>query len=119
MTRAAFFRILTAGPLVLLAACSAGSLSPDGADSGRVDLATQTACRNRTNEVFDQRNRAEIFAANSSMNTPFSSNYQSGVSSRGLADQFAYGQMERDCERTTGTGADRTDENLMPAPKAR
>ncbi len=124
MSRVVTLRSLVAGSLIplLLAACSAGPLASapsSGPGVGTADYATQTACRQRASEIYDQHNRADIFAANSSINSPFSANYQSGVSSHSLGDQFAYGQMQTDCERNTGTGAERTETPPPPVVKGR
>ena len=116
--------------VLALAACSSGSTSsgagwaavgPSGtATEGRPGLATQLACRQRANEMFDRRNRTDIYAANSSVNTPFSSSYLPGVSSRGLSGQFAYEQTVAECERNSGTGSERTEAPVPPrsAPSA-
>lgn len=115
MTSAAYLPLLA---LLAVAGCSAGGLTPrgsgpasfgpDAAANNRSNLATQVACRQRVNEIYDRRNRAEIYAANGTVNSPFSSGYQSGLASRGLGDQFAYGQTLSDCERTAGTGSERS-----------
>lgn len=78
-------------------ALSACSPAGDGANQ-RADQHVRAACRDRINEVYDMRNREQIFAPNSSMNSPLSANYESGDASRGLADQFAYQRMQADCE---------------------
>jgi hypothetical protein len=94
--------------LMALSSCSAGPMGgaggsvvgPSGAAAqGQANLETQQACRQRANEIFDQRNRGDIYAANPSVNTPYSANYQPGITSRGLPGQFAYEQTQADCER--------------------
>jgi len=118
MRRAVLLRLLA---LLALSGCSAvgmGGFSGDAvgpsATSGgtaggtaaerRTDLETQQACRERTNEMYEQRDRAQIYAPASSVNTPFSANYQPDVPSRGLSDQFAYERTKAECERA-GTGS--------------
>jgi hypothetical protein len=64
--------------------------------------------------MYDRQNRGEIYAANSSLNSPFSANYQPGVTSRGLSEQYSYGKLENECEQS-GTGAQRNDQ-AIPAP---
>jgi hypothetical protein len=106
-----------------LTGCSADSPFPGGggaagsstAVDSEPDLSTQIACRQRVSEIYDQRNRGDIYSANSSMNTPYSANYQPAITSRGLADQFSYGQMMSQCERNTGTGAERSEIPATPA----
>jgi hypothetical protein len=126
MSRAAFIRLPGLGlvmPALMglaLAGCSPGSMDSGGGGSAgaantREDLQTQIACRQRVSEMYDHQNRGEIYAANSSMNSPFSSNYQPGISSRGLAAQYSYGKLESECERDTGTGAERSDTIVPPA----
>ena len=101
--------------LLALAACSPGPLAgpddeavgPSGpAAAGQPDLATQQACRQRVNEMYEIRDRGAIYAPNSSVNSPYSANYQPDVPSRGLADQFAYGQSLAECEHNAETGAE-------------
>jgi hypothetical protein len=101
--------------MLALSACSAGpmgggassdAVGPSGtAAEGRTDLATQQACRQRVNEMYDIRDRGDIYVANPSVNTPFSANYQPGVPSRGLSGQFAYEQNIAECERNARNGA--------------
>jgi hypothetical protein len=112
-----------------LAACSAGSLNPGGSVSSdavgpsgsaantRTALETQQACRDRANEIVDKQRRPEIYAPNSSLNTPFSANFQPDVPSRGLSGQFAYEQTEANCEHNSGSGVDTTDTvpSVLPA----
>jgi hypothetical protein len=84
---------------------SSDAVGPAGAPAqGRTSLETQQACRRQINEMVDKQNRPAIYAANSSLNTPFSGNFQPSVSSRGLSGQFAYEQALADCERGGGTG---------------
>jgi hypothetical protein len=114
-----------------LAGCSGGSMDGMGAigstgagpvglsgasAEGRTDLETRQACRQRVNEMYEIRNRSEIYAANPSENTPSSANSQVGVPSRGLSSQFAHDQSVADCVRNAGTGAERVD---MPPPSPR
>jgi hypothetical protein len=89
--------------LSLLATLAAAGCSPYAGGGRQADLRTQDACRDRVSQVYESRNRGDIFAPNSSMNSPLSANYESGISSRGLADQFAYGRMASDCERDSAS----------------
>ncbi|MSO99872.1 MAG: hypothetical protein EXR07_02295 [Acetobacteraceae bacterium] len=122
MSRAHFFPFVA---LLALAGCSAGSMGSSGGfaavgpSGGPTDLATQTACRQRVNEMYDHRNRAEIYTANSSMNSPYSANYQAGVTSRGLAGQFDYERTLRECERNTGAARETARAPAAPPPKGR
>jgi hypothetical protein len=122
MSRAVFHRLLGSGvvlAMLALSACSGGPLGglfgghassdavgPSGAAGpGPVDLATQQACRRRVNEMYEIRDRGDIYAANPSSNTPSSANSEVGVPSRGLASQFAYERSRADCERdSSGSG---------------
>jgi hypothetical protein len=101
--------------LLMMAACTAGSMSGGGtgwssvgpsgtAAGGQTSLETQQACRQRTSEIYEKRERPQIYAANSSLNSPFSANYQPDVPSRGLSDQFAYERTNAECERNAGAG---------------
>ena len=129
---AVFLRLLTHGvapglAMLALSACSPGGLvdstgfstavGPSGLIAGPsgppASLDTQEACRARVNEMYERRDRADLYAPGSTVNTPFSSNYQSGVTSRGLANQYAYEKTKYDCERGAGTASSQT---AAPAP---
>jgi hypothetical protein len=106
--------VLLALAVLTLSACSAGpmggtssaAVGPSGtAAAGGADLATQQACRQRVNEMYEIRDRGDIYAANPSNNTPFSANSQVGVPSHGLSGQFAYDQSVAECERNAMSGA--------------
>jgi hypothetical protein len=124
MSRAVILPLMA---MLALSACSAGSMEPSFAAVGpsgdaaqtRTDLATQTACRQRANEMYAQRDRARIYTANSSANTPYSANSSVGVPSQGLSGQFAYDQTIAECERNTGTGAQLPDNPAAPPAKGR
>ena len=99
--------------ILTLTACSAGSMSDTGAvgPSGaaaqnQTDLTTEQVCRQQVNQMVEEQNRPAIYAANSSLNSPYSANYQPDNPSRGLAGQFAYEQTLAACERNAGTGPD-------------
>ncbi len=121
--------ILGAAPgllLLILMACTAGPLGGGASESavgpsgtaarGSTDLATQQACRQRVNEMYEVRDRGDIYAANSTVNSPLSANYQPGVTSRGLSSQFEYGQSVAECEHNSENGAEGP--TFPPAPPA-
>lgn len=122
----ALLRLLTPGLTLValtLSACSAGSLGGGSSSSAvgpsgtaadqRATLATQAACRDQVNQMYEIRDRAEIYSPNPSVNTPFSANYQPDVPSRGLSQQFGYDQARADCEHSAATGG--TDAPPPPA----
>ncbi|MDR3536190.1 MAG: hypothetical protein P4L71_06790 [Acetobacteraceae bacterium] len=100
------------GCLALLA-CQNGSASPGGGIGsiggglGNADAATRAACTQHAEQVYDQRNRAEIYMPQSSVNSPYSGNYNPGATDRGLSDLYARNSMIRDCVRNTGTETSR------------
>jgi len=111
-----------------LSACSSGPMAPStdavgpsGAASagGGANLATQQACRQRANEMYEQRNRADLYSASPSTNTPYSGNSYVGVPSRGLSGEFAYGQTVAECERNAATGGPAVAPVAAPAVKSR
>ena len=110
----AYILALLAG--LTLTACSAGPMSPGGGGGAytRADQATQTACRQRASEMYDRRERATIYSANGSSNTPYSANYELGASNRVLSERFSYDQSINECVRNAGTGAVRT--GAIPEP---
>jgi hypothetical protein len=110
---------ITMGAITVgLAACTAGPMGGSSSNAvgpsgraGGADLATQQACRQRVNEMYEIRNRGDIYSANPALNTPFSANYQYDVPSRGLSKQFEYDQSLAECEHSSSSGAD------IPAPQ--
>jgi hypothetical protein len=121
-----FTGLALAAAVVMLSACSSGGMGgasdeavgPSGtAASSQADLATQQACRQRVNEMYEVRDRGAIYTPNPSVNTPFSANYQPDVPSRGLSNQFSYDQSVAECEHNAATGADSSPLPL-PAPPA-
>jgi hypothetical protein len=125
MSRAVILPLMA---MLALSACSAGpmgssessAVGPSG-DPGqsRTDLAAQAACRQRANEMYEQRDRSRIYGANSTANTPYSANSSVGVPSQGLSGQFAYDETIAECERNTGTGAQLPDNSGVPPPRVR
>lgn len=90
---------------VALSACDGGS-APTG--QAQADAQTAAACRQRANEIYDRQNRGDIYAPNSSANSPFSANYTPDNPSRGLSQLYAHDQLVSNCVRNTGTGAERS-----------
>ncbi len=121
MTRVLFLPLLA---MLALPGCSPGPLGSNrsaGTAAPRdlpVTAATQAACRQRVNEMYERRNRAEIYAPNPAMNSPYSGGYQSGLSTRALSSQFDYDRTLRECERNSGTGEDRS-QAPVPPPAAK
>jgi hypothetical protein len=79
-----------------------------GGPAGTADAATRAACQQHAEEVYNQRNRGEIYSSQSSVNTPYSANYSPGTTTRGLPDLYSREAMIRDCVRNTGTETNRT-----------
>ncbi len=88
-----------AGLAVGLAACD-GPQSATSVGDAKTDAAILAACRQRANEMYDRRNRAEIYAPQYGGNSPLSGTYTDVGVNRGLSSQFAFEQMVRDCVRT-------------------
>lgn len=105
-----------AGFAVLLCAVALpGCDRPAPTGQARADAETRAACETRANQAYEQQNRAEIYAPQAQVNTPYSANYVSGDSSRGLSDLFVHDRMVSNCVRNTGTGTERN----QPPPSPR
>ena len=78
----------------------AAGMGATSTGDAKADAAILTACRQRANEVYDRRNRAEIYAPQYGGNSPLSGTYTDVGVNRGLSAQFAFEQMVRDCVRT-------------------
>jgi outer membrane murein-binding lipoprotein Lpp len=98
---------------VLLGAVAlSGCDRPAPTGQARADAETRAACENRAEQAYEQQNRAEIYAPQSQVNTPYSANYLTDNTSRGLSDLFVHDRMVTNCIRNTGTGT----EGSPPAP---
>lgn len=93
--------------LPLLLALSACAPPPPPTGQARADAATLAACREHASQVYDRQNRDTIYTI-TNRDTPFSSNYTSGVIDSGLAQRYANENLVRDCVRNTGTESNRT-----------
>lgn len=93
MMRLALFAV----PLALCACQTARPRDPATA-------AASAACRERVERVYTQQNRAEL-SQRDQRDTPFSSTYLSGITSRGLGAQFSRGEMFDECLNGATGGA--------------
>jgi hypothetical protein len=101
--------------MLLVAAALLGCDRPAPTGQARADAETRAACETRAEQAYEQQNRAEIFAPQSQVNSPYSANYVSGDSSRGLSDLFVHDRMVSNCIRNTGTGTG-TERTSPPQP---
>jgi hypothetical protein len=107
-------------PLLLLATIGLVACATQPGTESHADAATEAACRQRADQVYNQQNRGDIYRPPPQVNTPFSANYNAGVSDRGLSDLYAHDKLIRDCVRNTGTGAERSgQQNEGPTPPVR
>lgn len=95
------------GLLPLMAACAT---QPQTAQS-RADAATEAACRQRADEIYNRRYRDQTYNVQQTQNTPFSGNYTTPPD-RGLSQMYTRNSLVRDCIRNTGTETDRS----LPPP---
>lgn len=95
-------RFALAAASLALAACQ--SAPPRDPAAAAATAAAATACRERVDQVHAQRNRVEL-SMRDQRDTPFSSSYLSGITSRGLGAQFSRGEMFDDCVNAAGGGA--------------
>jgi hypothetical protein len=114
----AFRPALLATVLSALAACAGpGPMREVGsynANAGtRADPAAVAACRTRADEVYAQQNRVDL-SRRDSRDTPFSSQYVSGITSAGLGQRYAYDQMVSSCISGSAAGANTTDQGTGP-----
>ncbi len=93
MTRTATF--------LLTCLALAGCARPGGRDA-RADAATQAACRQEADRVYDAQNRGDIYSPQAAVNTPSSASYAPGADSRGLSQLFVHDKMIDDCVRRGG-----------------
>jgi hypothetical protein len=79
---------------------------PPTADQ-RTQRATAEACRRRADEIYSRQNRGAIYIEPDQRSSPFSGDYVSGVTSRGLPARYGYDRMITDCVRESGQTLDR------------
>ena len=109
-------RLLALLCVTTLCACADGAGAPLSGQA-LADSQTRSACRDRVNAAFEVRDRAQIYAPQSQVNTPYSASYLPDVEDRGLSDQYEHDKMLSDCVRNTGTGSERTAPPPAPAVK--
>jgi hypothetical protein len=85
---------------IALAACAA---SPPLTGQAQADAQTRQACEQRAEAVYAQQNRADIYSPAADVNAPYSANYMSGDTGRGLSQIFAHDRLVTDCIRNKGT----------------
>jgi len=100
--------LLAAFPLIGGVTLSGCGDQPPLSGQAQADAATQAACRDRAEAIYDQQNRGQIYSPLQQTNTPFSANYTPDMPDRGLSQMFAHGKTISDCVRNTGTGAERS-----------
>jgi hypothetical protein len=103
-------RLVVLAGVALLSACDA----PPQTGQAQADAEARSACQQRAEQAYNQRNRGEIYSPPPTVNTPYSANYEPLVSGPRLSDLFVHDRMVNDCIRNTGAGSDRT----PPAPRA-
>jgi hypothetical protein len=87
---------------ILLTCLALASCAPKTGGEARGDAATEAACRQHADQVYDVRNRGDIYSPQSGVNTPSSGSYAPGGDSRNLGQIFARDRMIRDCVRRGG-----------------
>jgi hypothetical protein len=109
-------RLLALLCAMALCACADGGGAPLSGQA-LADSQTRDACRDRVNQAFEVRDRAQIYSPLSQVNTPYSAGYLPEQDDRGLSDQFEHDTMLSNCIRNTGTGSGPTP--IPPAPVAK
>ncbi len=68
------------------------------------EAAKANACRTRIDQITRIRDRSELYRADQ-RDTPFSSNYAPGITTRGLGTLFGRDRMRSECLRGEGDAA--------------
>jgi hypothetical protein len=93
-------------PIVFVTAALAASACSFGPPPTRADLAAQSACRERADEVFQRQNRDQVYRVDAyrtdTRDAPFATSGLKGVTSAGLGQQFSRDTMLDNCLRGTG-----------------
>jgi hypothetical protein len=78
------------------------------------DRATLAACRDHANQVYETRNRGDLYTINQT-GLPYSASYLAGNQTNDLAARFSNEQIIDDCIRNTGTGISRDNAVVPPS----
>ena len=87
------FRALLPALLVLFAA---GCARPQQTAATRASAATAASCRSSANKAFDRQNRY-LLSERSTVDSPFSTSGDPGVTTRGLTQRFDYDTNLQSC----------------------
>jgi hypothetical protein len=89
-----------AGALGVAAGCQGAGAARSPGDAAKV-----AACRAQTDRVYRAQNRGAIFLPNDQRDSPFSSSYDPGLTSRGLSGLFGRDQEQAECLHELGERA--------------
>ena len=102
LARVASALVMTAG--LAGTACSVAL----GPSPPRAEMAAESACRERADEVFQRQNRDQVYRVDSyhtdTRDAPFGTSGLKGVTSAGLSQQYGHDTMVRDCLRSSSAG---------------
>ncbi len=87
--------------LVLLAA---GCTPPPPTSASRASAAALASCRTSTNQSFDRQNRY-LLSERSTVDTPFSTSGDPGITTRGLTQRYDYDTQLASCLGASGASA--------------
>ena len=107
-------RLAFAAAAILLPMLAAGCQSPT--PRSRADAASAAACRAEVDRVYAAQNRADL-SQRDQRDTPLSSSYASGITSRGLGTLFGFDNQVSSCVSNSsgpGTGAATVDPGRGP-----
>jgi len=86
------------------------------APRSRADAATTAACRAQADRVYAAQNRVEL-SQRDQRDTPFASNYVSGITSRGLGARFGLDNQISSCiSNSTAPGKGGSSTNIGTGP---
>ena len=86
---------------VLLALLAAGCTPPPPTSSSRANAAALASCRASTNQSFDRQNRY-LLSERSTVDVPFSTSGNPGVTTRGLTQRYDYDTQLASCLGASG-----------------
>ena len=89
---------------VLLVLLAAGCTPPPPSSASRASAAALASCRTSTNQSFDRQNRY-LLSERSTVDTPFSTSGDPGVTTRGLTQSYDYGSQLASCLSASGAPA--------------
>lgn len=117
-----FARLSSVAVPIVVCLAVAGCGLPNGGRRAGLTAAQAQECRARSEEVYRQQNRADIYKsdtyATSTRDSPFSTSGLPGITSSGLGSQYGRERALNDCYNASASGSPATPQAPILSPTA-